>query len=246
MSFFKKNKSSECIVKAHDFTIVKTNIEDLHKKYIVKNWSKNREPDNVRIEQIKLQYENQQQPCVVEGIISCWQKPGENTVYVYDGSHRLTASKDFPTNIIIIKIITTDDESKIISDFRKINMSVPVPYLFLEDHNNLKIKVCESVMKMMTENWSSNVSPSRNHWKCNFNRDAFTDMILSKLDIDYTKNNIDKYIFNSILGINEQAKKYTLENNIITYKKCEKTNFYIMYLNSDTIVSKINQSSLLS
>lgn len=249
--FFKKTSISQSCQTENDYTIYenesvslkKMSIKDLLDNYNIKNWSKNRTPDEVRIQQIKSQYSNKE--CLIDGIISAWQKPNDNTLFIYDGIHRFTACKNFINNIVIIKILLTDNEECIIQDFKKINLSVSIPYLFLEDHNELKIAVCKNVMDLFSKKWSNNRSPSRNPWKCNFNRDVFIDTILSKLDIDFTIPNIDKILFDILLGINDQAKLYTRENSIQVYKKCHTYNFYIMYLSDNTIKNKIQSSSLL-
>lgn len=237
MFFYNK----ECIYENDKFMIIKTTIKKLYKNYgYITNWSKNRPVDPVRVEQIKLNFNSSTiNNYIIDGMVSAWKKPDENILYIYDGIHRLSASLEYPEHILIMKIFTTSHESEIIDDFKKINLSVSIPFLYLEDDNELKISVCNNVMSMMCKKWRNNISPSRNPWKCNFNRDKFIDEILSKLHVDYTISNIDTVIFEKILEVNAYAKNFINTNNINVYKKCIINDFYIMYLDNAHIISKI-------
>ena len=243
-TLFPTQGKSNCVIFSNnDFDIVKYSVKDLKEMYTIKNWSKNRPPDNIRVIKIK-QYYCDNDIVFIDGTISAWLKNGE--LHVYDGIHRLQAALACEHHIYaIVKILKLKGEKHVVEDFKRINSSVSIPYLYLEEKNELKINVCESVMKQMCESFSSCVSSSRNPWKCNFNRDNFIENILSKLNIDFERPNIDKIIFQAILGINEKAKKYVLSNKIECFKKCHYNNFYIMYFTSETIISEVENSTLL-
>lgn len=223
-------------------TISFQTIQDIQDKYkTIENWKKNRAPDNVRVKQIALQYTDNDKVYLVDGIMSAWNPKGTDILYIYDGIHRYLASKEFPKNLVLIKIISSDNEDLVIQDFKKINKSVSIPYLFLEDKNELKITVCNSVMELIAEQWPNNQSPSRKPWPCNYNRDTFMENVLSQLKIDFTLPNIDKLLFEALLVTNQYAKKYTIDNQIKTYKKSEITGFYLTYVGWNSLKYKIEQ-----
>jgi hypothetical protein len=241
-TLFGKNKHN-VIFTTNDYEIIKCSVQELGKIYEIKNWEKNRPADPVRVCQIK-QYYIDEKVLFVDGTISSWAK--NNDLYVYDGIHRLEAAIATPHEMsIIIKIVKNQNESYIVSDFKRINSSVAIPYLYLEDKNELKRNVCESVMNLMCKKFPNCISASRNPWKCNFNRDNFIEHILSKANIDYQKPHVDKLLFQTLLGINDKAKNYVYKNKIEHFKKCETFDFFIMYFNNELIINEIETSELL-
>ena len=247
MNFFgNKNKQFTLIYEESNFIIYKTSIKDLFIKYNVKNWSKNRPPDLIRVEQIKEKY-NSDNTNFIDGMIHGFIE-NNNDLIIYDGIHRLLSGKDIDRNIfIILKIIQIGcDENYIVNEFKKINSSVSIPFIYLQNDSELKIHIFNSIMNKMSKKFPNCQSPSRNHWKCNFNRDSFIENILQNIIFNHQLPNIDSIIFEIILGINEKSKKYIKENNIDVYKKCYTNNFFLMYFTNDTLISYINNSSLLN
>ncbi len=227
---------------SNDITITFQKIKDIQTEYTkIENWKKNRVPDNVRIKQIALNYTDPCKEYLVDGLVSAWNPKGTQILYIYDGIHRYIASQKFSNNLMLLKIITTDNEDLIIQDFKKINKSVSIPYLFLEDYNELKIIVCNSVMDMFIKEWPDNQSASRKPWACNYNKDTFFENVLSELNVDFTLPNIDKLIFDAIRVTNQYTKQYTLDHKIKIYKKSETTGFYLAYVGSNTLKYKIEQ-----
>jgi len=231
---------NEVLHKEENILLFITTVDNLYSKYNIQNWSKNRPPDEVRVTQIKESYANENTR-VIDGTISAWENG--DILFIYDGIHRLMAAN--PEMKVICKILVNCNENKTIEDFKRINSSVSLPWLYLEEDNELKIKVCNSVINKMCEKFKNCISPSRNPWKCNFNRDIFIENVLSKLQIDFQLKNIDKIIFDVILGINEKSKNFVNENNIDHYKKCKINNFFLMYLSFDTIKTNIENSCFL-
>jgi hypothetical protein len=140
--------------------------EILMKYKIDDNWKMNRKPDPIRVEQISSTF-SRETPCLIDGVVSFWKMPGTNHLYIYDGGHRFSATLDFPENTLIARITEIDNCNLIKQDFININKSISLPFLFTEESNRLKIIVIESVLSKMMTYW-----PSRNPWKCNFNRDV--------------------------------------------------------------------------
>lgn len=213
-------------------------VKELHEKFpVIENWDKNRPADNVRIAQIKEQF-NVNEEYLVDGMISAWKYNG--MLYIYDGIHRYEATKSFEKNKILIKITETNDENKIKEDFKKINLSVSIPYIFLEDQNEIKVSVCNKVSDFLVTNWPRNQSPSRKPFRYNYNRDVMVEQIFSQLEIDYTRASIDKLIIEALKHTNSQAKNHIIETNRKDVnQKAYNTNFYIRYLSDEVIRRKM-------
>ncbi len=243
-----KTSNTSVIFTTPQYDIISCTVQQLTDTYNIKNWDKNRPADPVRVSQIK-QYYSENNISMVDGIICGWLV--NDTIYIYDGIHRLNAALEIFNEtqtqnlFVIVKIVKAQNENVVINDFKCINSSVSIPYLYLENENELKRNVCESVMKKMCNQWSNCVSPSRNPRKSNFNRDNFIEHILSKVNINFQKPNVDMLLFQTILGINDKAKSYITKNNIECFKKNHTNNFYIMYFNNQMIITEIESSHLL-
>lgn len=214
---------------------------DLEKKYkSIKNYEKNRHPDQVRTKKISDIFKINMLS-LVPGIICCWCK--NDSLEIYDGIHRYTAASG--NMKMIVKILSTTDEETVIEDFKNINSGVNLPSLYLEENNELKRQVCEYVMVKMCNKYEGCVSSSRNPQRQNFNRDVFIECILSRLDIDYSQPGISEDIWMVLMGLNSKAKLYVIENKIPHPKKCEYNNFFLMYLGIPYIKKSIENSSLI-
>lgn len=239
MIFYKQ--SCRNIYQNKEERLIFCKLKDLLKNYHVENYYMNREPDRERIKEIRDYYIKSSKKSI-DGVISSWEYKDKH-LYIYDGIHRFTAAENLDMNILIKINNCTEDEMR--QDFKRINLSVSLPYLYLQENSQLKRKVCEEVMKKMNETWPNNKSPSRNCQKQNYNRDVFVDSILANLEIDWEKEGLACSIFTSITAINEVAKKYIQENKIDTPKKCNYYRFWLMYLGHDEIRNRIQNSILI-
>lgn len=236
MNIFTKNPQ---IYKQGNVSLYFMSIKDLRQKYPhILNWSKNRKPDQIRINQIKQQYSDPEKEYLIDGLVSAWYT--KDKLYIYDGIHRYEASKNIHKNKILIKIITTNDEAIIVNDFKNINKSISLPYIFLEDQNELKVSVCNKVSELMISHWPMNQSPSRAPWRCNYNRDIMVETIFSKLEIDFTFPRIDSIIYEALKNTNEQARFHVNETKRKDIKqKTRDTNFYLRYFDTHVIKHKM-------
>ncbi len=202
------------------------------------NWSKNRPPDESRIENIR-EYYMKHNVRLVPGMIHVWFNPDDNTYKVYDGIHRyLAAMRQDVQMTMFIRVFKTQDEQAVIDDFININKSISVPSIYLEEGNLYKRIVCTNVTRKFCEKHGAFVSPSRKPYVYNFNRDVFTEF-LSELQIDFTKENVDNIILNSLAGLNHYAQSFVTDNKIECPKKCHFHKFYLFYLDKNFIKSKI-------
>jgi hypothetical protein len=223
------------------FKIIKISVKKLYDKYEISNYHRNRNPDPVRINKIN-EYYIKNKILKIPQEIACWDR--DKHLLVYDGIHRLTAARNIPDMVVFVKIMYTEEQD-ILDDFKNINSGVNLPFLYLEENNKDKRRVCESVMKKLCTDYSNCMSPSRNCQKQNFNRDVFIESILGTLNIDFSKKDIEISIYNSILAINNIARLYILENKISTPKKCNYYRFWLMYLPISEIKKRIENSILL-
>lgn len=224
------------IYKNDKFMIVKTKVSALYKKYNVVNYYKNRDPDQSRIDLLKSVLEEEP---VVPQIISGWLH--DKNLYIYDGIHRITAAKQVSKDLyVMVKIVTVDDENYVIKDFKNINSAICLPFLYLEENNVFKRHICEQTVSHLMNKFPKNISPSRNHFKQNFNRDNMIDF-LSELEINFNQQNLDEKIFKLLMECNDVAKNYVNTQNISFPKKCVLTQFYLMYLDESFIKKYIEE-----
>jgi hypothetical protein len=233
-------KETILIYENPELRVIKCSVTDIDKHNIV-NWSKNRQPDNVRITDLSKYYaENSVR--LIPGVIYAWQRSNTDKLEIYDGIHRLLAAYEYGENMTcILSIRITNDESEIIKDFTCINKSVSVPSIYLEETNVFKKIVCQNVAEMLCKQYPTFVSPSRKPYVYNFNRDNLIEFI-SSLDVDFCKPRIDKYIFNELMGLNLYAERFVERNSITHPKKCAYYKFYLFYLDKTLIKSKIEEA----
>ena len=217
--------------------LVRCNTSDID-KYNITNWSKNRQPDDVRIKDVSRYYA-ENNIMLIPGVIYAWQRPNTDKLEIYDGIHRLLAAYEYGEDMICILCIKiTNNENEIINDFTNINKSISVPSIYLEDTNIFKKMVCQNVVEMLCKKYPTFVSPSRKPYVYNFNRDNLIEFI-STFDVDFCKSRIDVEIFNELMGLNAYAEDFVKRNKVDHPKKCNYHKFYLFYLERDYIKTKI-------
>ncbi len=219
------------------YSIYFLKLKELRKMFkTIKIWRLNRPVDTLRVEMIN-NYFILEDTKIVPGQISGWINEFDE-LEIYDGFHRFSAAKD--DMLVYIKISNTKNMENIVKDFKNINMSVCVPELYMEQSTNKKKEICENLAQKMCDTFPNCRSPSRNPQPQNFNRDNFIELI-SCLNIDFYTKNLEVKLWNEILGLNIEAKQYTLSHKIKTPKKCEWNNFWLFYLSRDFIRSKLEE-----
>lgn len=237
---FKKNWN--VVFEEEEIKYIFTDLNTLRKKYMIRNWDKNRPADDTRVAEISDEKMN-----IIPGQICGWLKSG--ILYLYDGSHRYTAAtKNICSNSnpkVYVKIIETLDENKIAQDFKTINKSISIPYLYLVEDSSIKISKINIIMDKFCNKWKAHQSPSRNPQRQNFNRDIFIEQALSQIKVDWLEETICDTLTLLIESVNEKAKSHVKENSIVHPKKCEFNNFFLMFLPTTKIISLIEKSSIL-
>jgi hypothetical protein len=102
--------------------------------------------------------------------------------------------------------------------------------------------VCQDVAKNLCEKFKDFVSPSRKPHKPRFNRDNLIEFV-STLEIDFNKFDIQSRIVTEFIKLNrEDAKQYVIKNNIKFNDKCKDFDFYLFYLDYNSIKRKIEEA----
>lgn len=207
------------------------------------NWTKNRPPDQVRIQQIKEHFLNNN-TLLVPGIISVWNKFGD--FYIYDGIHRFLAVKEIVEQnperefFMLIQLKLTKREQDIIDDFINLNKSVSVPSIYVEDTDILKKTVCQNIAEELCKRYPTFVSPSRKPFIYNFNRDNLIEFI-STWQINFSKPGVQQLAFQELLKLNIEAKTYVEKMGISHPKKCKYHDFFLFYLDPVTIQRRMEE-----
>lgn len=144
----------------------------VHVKHLLplwKKWSRNRDPDMERVEEMVGVY--------IPKFIHLAELDGEGLV-CYDGNHRrevLKKTADENTQCIVdIMFGATQDD--VYQAFMNINKGVEVPEIYMEDTNNIKDAVM-TLVKTYETRYRPYVSASPKCRAPHFNRDVFTENI---------------------------------------------------------------------
>lgn len=199
-------------------TIYLITVRDLYERGF-SNWSRNRSEDPIRVVEIENYY-RMNNTRIVPGIVSGWLS--NHTLIIYDGIHRLVAAKSFPSMSVMVRILQTDKEMDVIHDFKSINKSVSVPFLYVENQDELKKQICTNIVQHLCTNHYMFSSSSKKPRQGNFNRDTLMNMI-SELDVDFTSAQTEKVILHLLYRLNRELAT-SMEN---PPPKCRKHDFYI-------------------
>lgn len=144
-------------------------------KAFIKKWSRNREPDQGRIDEI-IHFLNSDG--YIPSLIHLAELEDEGLV-CYDGNHRREAfNKSTESRKVLIDIIHNATQKEVIECFKNINKSVQVPELFFQE--SVTIKIREEILGLVKQyetNFKEFLSTSARCRTPHFNRDTFIDNI---------------------------------------------------------------------
>lgn len=196
-----------------------------------KKWSKNRDPDMERVEEMVTS------GAYIPKFIHLAELDGEGLV-CYDGNHRREVLKQMETGGVagsvaggascIIDVMFNATQDDVYEAFMNINKGVEVPEIYMGDMNNIKDEVI-SLVKKYESRYKSFVSVSSKCHAPHFNRDVFTEniskiytylngqrtiqeigLLLEQLNKEYSNGNICKPHTSYKPGAIEKCKKYGL------------------------------------
>jgi len=116
---------------------------------ICKKWSKNRDPDPSRVNDMVEYYKK---GGYIPKVIHVAELPGEGLV-CYDGNHRreMLHTLDDETLECIVDVMFNASHEDIFESFESINRAIDVPEIYLDDSLNIKDDVLELVKKYETK-----------------------------------------------------------------------------------------------
>jgi hypothetical protein len=224
------------------YKLIQFNLNTNH-TYKIDNWIKNRPADKTRVNEI-YQYYKDEEIDLIPGITYVWYHLKK--LYIYDGLHRFLAAQKLVKNDnkdikILLHINLSKNEEDIIEEFIKINKSIPIPSIYLDNELLIKKQICQNIAEEFCKQYPDFISTSRKPHIYNFNRDLLIEWF-STFKIDFHIKNLDKIIFKILLKLNEKAKQQIISGNIQHPKKCDKYNFYIFFLEKEYIKSEIENN----
>lgn len=222
-----------------NYKLIKISYNNLKNNYKIKNWKKNRPADKFRVNEIYEIYKESNIK-LLPGILYVWFY--NNVYYIYDGLHRYEALKKLNNDLIniLLYINLSNNEKSIINDFIRINKSVAIPSLYIDNTDNIKKEVCQAVAEQLCKNYSKFVSTSNRPHTYNFNRDRIIDWI-STFNINFKIKDLAYIIYKILEKLNEKAKQTMIENKLEFPIKCKQYNFYLFYLKKSYIKSEIEK-----
>jgi hypothetical protein len=196
---------------------------------LVKKWSKNRDPDQLRITEMKEHFHKGR---YIPNQIHLAELPNEGLV-CYDGNHRREVFNSFPDILCIVDVLFGATEAQVYNEFENINKAVQVPAIYLtevETSINVRDDIIQLV-KTYEQNYKSFLSTSNRCHAPHFNRDMFVDNIydiykqfhgmitIKEIGVLLEKLNI-AYSHEQLCRPHRLYRKGTIE-------KCQKHNFWL-------------------
>jgi hypothetical protein len=194
---------------------------------LVKKWSKNRDPDPLRVAEMK---EHFIKGGYLPNQIHLAELSNEGLV-CYDGNHRREVFNNFPDVLCLIDVVLGATEPQVYKEFENINKAVQVPAIYLTETDktvNVKDDII-TLVKTYEKNYKEYLSSSNRCHAPHFNRDTFVDniydiynqfngmvsiseigILLKKLNIAYSKEQHCRPHRLYRNGIIEKCKKHNL------------------------------------
>lgn len=190
---------------------------------VLGNWSKNRPPDESRVESICMSLKEK---TLINGVIYIFEDGAYGDLLCYDGFHRVSALKKMLEDnsscsmYVHINVLLRASEEDVIPRFHNINQCSPVPKLYLEeDENNaeklgiLKTNI-EDCVSELQKKFPSVFSSSSRPKKPNINRDKLID-VLYEYCITKNRNYSSEELLENLVRVNEMYS----EERHISYSK---------------------------
>lgn len=143
---------------------------------LCKKWSRNRDPDINRVNEMIEYHIN---GGYIPKIIHLAELEGEGLI-CYDGNHRRNVFDKINENIeCIVDIIFNASQTDVYNSFNNINKSVQLPAIYLDDNMNsssVKLEILD-IVKYYEDKYKQFISTSSRCRAPHFNRDNFVDNI---------------------------------------------------------------------
>jgi hypothetical protein len=209
----------------------------------IKNWRYNRPVDKSRSREIAAYLSKTKQPVETVFYLVKTDKGYE----IIDGIHRYTAllmlqeePVDYITGpfahgeaevLVNIRFDATDGET--IDAFRSLNKSIPIPELYIQDLDQIKRNVVESIVVAWEKRYPDHFSTSRKPVRPHMNRTMFTDLI-EEIYEKYKEDDVTDAdtIERALLQLNDMAGQQWCEEDKpkTAIEKCRKTGFWLFMM----------------
>lgn len=211
----------------------------------VKNWGKNRPPDEKRVDEILTTIREGK---YVDGLIYLFEHGKYGQVLCYDGNHRLNAfvklikesnsEKDYDDIFVHVNIVLCATEENIKSRYFIINQSNPVPSLYLDDpledvacqkREQLRVEI-EDCVKRLQNKFSIMFTSSSRPQKPHTNRDKLIDQLFQYC-IEKNKDHTSDSLFESLIKLNDSySRGHHIDTTNIPKRAIEKSQKYKCFL----------------
>lgn len=209
---------------------------------ITYKWIGNRDPDPARVQTI---YEYHLSGGYIPMYI-CVAELGDGLV-CYDGNHRrmvmdIINRDDFPC---IVDVIFNAVPKDIMNAFANINMSVPVPLIYVKD-DDIKPQIIELV-DWYVKTYPAFVSSSHSCRRPNFNRDRFTDNLFNIYKY-FAKTKTIAQIGEALLKLNSEyaACRICKAHGLYPHTAVHKCRLYGFWLFIEGDVNSVNVGKVIN
>ena len=224
----------------------------------IHNWKFNRPPDYIRCQEI-AKYIVGKRPCL-DWLFYMIYDDKNGCLYLLDGIHRFTAFKIihtenakpddlitpnyfagdlswFYTQNVLISLRTNTSEGEEIDLFRQINLSNPVPNLYIQNTDYEKKCLIEEVVKLWTDKFRTHFSATPRPNVPNINRDRFIellDFICEKYDINRSKNShkLEELLYTTNHRIRTNLPKNLSQKSL---EKCTSSGCFLVLVKPDIL-----------
>lgn len=233
---------------------IKSLLDHQHK---IHNWKFNRPPDHIRTKEI-AKYTFTKRPCLDWLFYAICDD--DDCIYVIDGIHRFTAFKlihtenskpvdlltphDFAGDLtwfyqqhVMISLRSNVSEGEAVDLFRQINMSNPVPDLYIQNPDHEKRCLVEEVAKTWSDRFRTHFSATPRPNVPNVNRDRFIELLnylCDKYGINKSTNpqKLEELLYEMNHRIRQNLPKRISQKSL---DKCLQTGCFLFLVKQDVL-----------
>jgi hypothetical protein len=223
MSVFQQFLQPFKILNTNDYYIPMEKYNELN----VSQWKHNRPADMKRVDEI---HNWMKQFNRMDGVINLACVSGYGLV-CFDGNHRRLALKGLDITVKVNIVWDATDEI-VTHEFRRINQSISVPDLYIEENDAIVIANVQNAVSEFIKRFDIQQSTAKNPQRPNFNRDNLTNQLFNlqkERNISIADLMTRNYSLNDALAIGD---KTNLNEKII--KKCSEGGLWL-FARSKTI-----------
>ena len=212
----------------------------------VKNWRYNRTPDKARCREIAAHL--QSKPIETVFYLASHKNKEKDTYEILDGIHRYTALKMLPVDYItgeiayvLLNIRYDATEGELVDFFKSLNKSIPVPDLYLQNPDQVKRDVIQSVVDRWEFHYAQHFSVSLKFQRPNMNRTVFINL-LDDIYEKYSEDAVDAVeLEEKLMRYNEvvrqQFEGVTTPKTAI--EKCTRSGLWLFMVGYDGLLEGI-------